>query len=50
MKKELVEHNNEEIRLEKEEIKLRKEKEHEALLQTLKDNELHKQKLLEKKD
>ena len=46
--KELVEHNNEEIRLEKEEIKLRKEKEHEALLQTLKDNELHKQKLLEK--
>ena len=45
--KELVEHNNEEIRLEKEEIKERKEKEHEALLKTLKDNELHKQKLLE---
>ena len=45
--KELVEHNNEEIRLEKEEIQQRKAKEHEALLQTLKDNELHKQKLLE---
>ena len=45
--KELIEHNKEEIRLEKElEIK-RKAQEHEALLKTLKDNELHKQKLLE---
>ena len=45
--KELIEHNNEEIRLEKEAEKERKAKEHEALLKTLKDNELHKQKLLE---
>ena len=45
--KELIEHNNEEIRLEKEVEKERKAKEHEALLKTLKDNELHKQKLLE---
>ena len=45
--KELIEHNNEEIRLEKEAEKERKAKEHEALLKALKDNELHKQKLLE---
>ena len=45
--KELIEHNNEEIRLEKEAEKERKAKEHEALLKTLKDNELYKQKLLE---
>ena len=45
--KELIEHNNEEIKLEKEAEKVRKVKEHEALLKTLKDNELHKQKLLE---
>lgn len=45
--KELIEHNNEEIRLAKEAALLQKEREHEALLKTLKDNELHKQKLLE---
>ena len=45
--KELIAHNNEEIRLEKEAALKQKEKEHEALLKTLKDNELHKQKLLE---
>ena len=45
--KELIEHNNEEIRLEKEAAMKQKEREHEALLKTLKDNELHKQKLLE---
>ena len=45
--KELVEHNNEEIRLAKEAALIKKEKEHEALLKTLKDNEFHKQKLLE---
>ena len=45
--KELIAHNNEEIRLEKEYALKQKEKEHEALLKTLKDNELHKQKLLE---
>ena len=45
--KELIEHNNEEIKLEKEAEKEKKAKEHEALLKTLKDNELHKQKLLE---
>ena len=45
--KELIEHNNNEIRLEKEVEQERKKKEHEALLKTLKDNELHKQKLLE---
>lgn len=45
--KELIEQNNEEIRLEKEAMMERKAKEHEALLKTLKDNELHKQKLLE---
>ena len=45
--KDLIEHNKEELRLEKEAALERKEKEHEALLKTLKDNELHKQKLLE---
>ena len=45
--KELLEHNKEEIRLEKEAAIERKVKEHEALLKTLKDNELHKQVLLE---
>ena len=45
--KELIAHNNEEIRLAKEFALAQKEKEHEALLKTLKDNELHKQKLLE---
>ncbi len=45
--KELVEHNNEEIKLAKETELENKKKEHEALLKTLKDNELHKQKLAE---
>ena len=45
--KELIEHNNEEIRLEKEAIIQQKAREHEALLKTIKDNELHKQKLME---
>ena len=45
--KELVKHNKEEIRLEKEAIQARKKKDHEELLKTLKDNELHKQKLIE---
>ena len=45
--KELLEHNKEELRLEKEAALERKAKEHEALLKTLKDNELHKQVLLE---
>ena len=45
--KELIEHNNEEIRLAKEAALIQKEKEHDALLKTLKDNELHKQKILE---
>ena len=45
--KELIAHNNEEIRLAKEAALIQKEKEHEALLKTLKDNELHKQKILE---
>ena len=45
--KELIAHNNEEIRLAKEAALAQKQKEHEALLKTLKDNELHKQKLLE---
>ena len=45
--KELIEHNNEEIRHAKEAALIQKEKEHEALLKTLKDNELHKQKILE---
>ena len=46
--KELIEHNIEEIRLEKETALKRKAQEQEALLKTLKDNEIHKQKLLEK--
>ena len=46
--KELIEHNKEEIRLEKETALKRKAQENEALLKTLKDNELHRQKLLEK--
>ena len=45
--KDLIEHNKEELRLEREAALERKEKEHQALLKTLKDNELHKQKLLE---
>ena len=45
--KELVEHNKEEIRLENERIQAKKKKDHEELLQTLKDNELHRQKLIE---
>ena len=45
--KDLIEHNKEELRLEREAALERKEKEREALLKTLKDNELHKQKLLE---
>ena len=45
--KELVQHNKEEIRLEKEAIQAKKKKDHEELLKTLKDNELHKQKLIE---
>ena len=45
--KELVEHNKEEIRLEKEAIQAKKMRDHEELLKTLKDNELHKQKLIE---
>lgn len=45
--KQLIEHNNEEIRLEKEVALERKKQEHEALIKTLKDNELHKQKLME---
>ena len=45
--KELIEHNKEEMRLEKETALKRKAQEKEALLKTLKDNELHRQKLLE---
>lgn len=45
--KELVEHNNEEIRLAKEALAAKKKKMHEELLKTLKDNELQKQKLIE---
>ena len=45
--KELVEHNKEEIRLEKEAIQARKKRDHEELLKTLKENELHKQKKIE---
>ena len=41
--KELVEHNKEEIRLEKEAIQAKKNKNHEELLKTLKENELQKQ-------
>ena len=43
----MIEHNNEEIKLEKEAALERKVKKHEALLKILKDNELYKQKLLE---
>ena len=43
----MIEHNNGEIKLEKEAALERKVKKHEALLKTLKDNELYKQKLLE---
>ena len=46
--KELVEHNNEEIRLEKEAIQAKKKRDHEELLKTLKENELNKQKLIER--
>ena len=46
--KELVEHNKEEIRLEKEAIQAKKNKNHEELLKAIKDNELQKQKLIEK--
>ena len=45
--KELVKHNNEEIRLEKEALLEKKKKNHEELLKTLKDNALHKKKLEE---
>ena len=45
--KELVKHNNEEIRLEKEALIEKKKKNHEELLKTLKDNALHKKKLEE---
>ena len=45
--KELVEHNNEEIRLEKEAIQARKKRDHEELLKTLQENELQKQKIIE---
>ena len=45
--KELVEHNKEEIRLEKEAIQAKKKRDHEELLKTIKDNELHKLKLIE---
>ena len=43
----MIEHNNGEIKLEKEAALERKVKKHEALLKILKDNELYKQKLLE---
>ena len=46
--KELVEHNNEEIRLEKEAIQAKKKRDHEELLKTLKENEINKQKLIER--
>ena len=45
--KELVKHNNEEIRLEKEAILAKKKKNNEELLKTLRDNALHKKKLEE---
>ena len=45
--KELVKHNNEEIRLEKEAIIAKKKKNNEELLKTLRDNALHKKKLEE---
>jgi hypothetical protein len=47
--KELVKHNNEEIRLAKEAIQIQKKKNHEELEKTLKDNALHKKKLEEDK-
>ena len=43
----MIEHNNGEIKLEKEAALERKVKKHEALLKILKDNELYKKKLLE---
>ena len=42
--KELVEHNKEEIRLEKEAIQAKKKRDHEEYLKALQDNELQKQK------
>lgn len=47
--KELVKHNNEEIRLEKESLLIKKKKNHDELEKTLKDNALHKKKLEEDK-
>ena len=47
--KELVKHNNEEIRLEKEDMIAQKKKNNEELAKTLKDNALHKKKLEEDK-
>jgi hypothetical protein len=47
--KELVKHNNEEIRLEKEAMIAQKKKNNEELAKTLKDNALHKKKLEEDK-
>ena len=47
--KELVKHNNEEIRLEKEALLIKKKKNHDELEKTLKDNALHKKKLEEDK-
>ena len=46
--RELVEHNKKEIQLEKDVENQRKKEAHEALLKTLKENELHKQQLIEK--
>ena len=40
--KELVKHNNEEIRMEKEALQLKKKKNQEELMKTLKENALHK--------
>ena len=48
--KELVKHNNEEIRLEKEAMIAQKKKNNEELAKTLKDNALHKKKLEEDKN
>ena len=47
--KELVKHNNEEIRLEKENLLAIKKKNNEELAKTLRDNALHKKKLEEEK-
>ena len=47
--KELVKHNNEEIRLEKEKLLAIKKKNNEELAKTLRDNALHKKKLEEEK-